>query len=139
MSELEKIDLIRERTGVSYARAKEALDAAGGDVVGALIELEKADRVRRERFQVSGSELVERVRQLIHEGTVRRIVVKTDDRTIFEIPVAVGAIGALLLPTLAALGVVAAMVTQASIIVERRDDGPRSTPGEAAEADDAAR
>ena len=139
MTELEKIDLIRERTGVSYARAKEALDAAGGDVVGALIELEKADKVRRERFQVSGSELVDRVRQLIHEGTVRRIVVKTDDRTIFEIPVAVGAIGALLLPTLAALGVVAAMVTQASIIVERRDDGPRSAAAEAAEADDGAR
>jgi len=121
MTELEKIDLIRERTGVSYARAREALNAAGGDVVGALIELEATERVRRESFQVRGSELVDKVRQLLHESTVRRVVVKSDDRTLFEIPVAVGAIGALLLPTLAALGVVAAMVTQASIIVERRE------------------
>jgi len=129
VTELEKIDLIRERMGVSYAKAKEALDAAGGDVVQALINLEASERVRRETFQVSGSELVEKVRHLLHESTVRKVVVKTGDRTLFEIPVAVGAIGALVLPTLAALGVVAAMVTQASIIVERRDDGPGGDAG----------
>lgn len=122
MNELEKIDAIRERMGVSYSRAKEAIDAAGGDLVGALMYLEKDDKIKRERFQVRGSDLVEKVKQLLREGTVRRIVVRTEDRTIFEIPVAVGALGAILLPTLAALGVVAAMVTQASIIVERRAD-----------------
>lgn len=120
-SELEKIDLLRERTGVSYRKAKEALDAAGGDVVRALIALEEGDnRTRWQRIEVKGSELVDKVKRLIHEGTVRRIVIKSDDRTIFELPVAVGALGALMLPTLAALGVVAAMLTEASIIVERR-------------------
>ncbi|HEY8449448.1 MAG TPA: DUF4342 domain-containing protein [Bacillota bacterium] len=120
--ELAKIDILRERTGVSYRKAKEALDAAGGDVVQALVALEDEQRSRRQRFEVRGSELVDKVKSLIREGTVRRIVIKSDDRTIFEIPVAVGAIGALLLPTLAALGVVAAMLTEASIIVERRGD-----------------
>lgn len=120
--ELGRIDLLRERTGVSYRRAKEALDAAEGDVVQALIALEDGDSSARwQRFEVRGSELVDKVKQLIHEGTVRRIVIKSDDRTIFELPVAVGALGAILLPTLAALGVVAAMLTEASIIVERRD------------------
>lgn len=121
-SELEKIDLLRERTGVSYRKAKEALDAVGGDVVLALIALEEGDHSTRwQRFEVKGSELVDKVKRLIHEGTVRRIVIKSDDRTIFELPVAVGALGALMLPTLAALGVIAAMLTEASIIVERRD------------------
>lgn len=127
--ELEKIDLIRERTGVSYRRAKEALDAAGGDVVQALIILEQEDAPSRwQRFEVKGYELVDMVKRLIHEGTVRRIVIKSGDRTVFELPVAVGALGALMLPTVAALGVIAAMVTEASIIVERRGDDENGEP-----------
>lgn len=137
--ELQKIDLLRERTGVSYRQAKEALDAAGGDVVQALIALEEADssRQRWQRFEVKGFELVEKVKRLIHEGTVRRIVIKSEGRTIFELPVAVGALGALMLPTLAALGVVAAMITEASIIVERRSDpNDNGVEGEAVPPDD---
>lgn len=117
---LEKIDLIRQRIDVSYREAAEALDKAGGDVVEALITLEGRDRPWRERFNVQGQELVEKVKELIHEGNVSRVRIKHGDRVLLEIPVTVGVVGALLLPTLAALGVIAAMVTRCTIEVERR-------------------
>jgi hypothetical protein len=79
-----------------------------------------AGEVRREEFQISGSQLVEKVKELIHEGNIRRIVIlDPDGRTIIEIPLTVGVVGALLLPTLAALGVIAALVARCTIVVER--------------------
>ncbi|QIA27928.1 DUF4342 domain-containing protein [Thermaerobacter sp. PB12/4term] len=126
MSELEKIDILRERAGVSYRRAKELLDQCGGDVVEALIRLEEESRRNtwQERIQVQGAELVDRVRQLINEGNVRRIVIRNQDgQTLVELPVTVGALGALLAPMLAVVGVIAALVTRATIVVERRNDG----------------
>jgi len=125
VDDLKKLDEIRQRTGVSYGKAREALEAAGGDVVEALVYLERRGRQTswQERIQVQGSELVEKVKALIHEGNVTRIIVKQEDRTILEIPVTIGAIGAILLPALAALGVVAALVTRCTIIVERRGTG----------------
>lgn len=123
---LEKIDQIRQRTGVSYKEAKEALERAGGDVVEALIYLEGRPKWY-EKLQVEGNELVERVRQLVREGNVSRVVVKKDDRVLLELPVTVGAIGALLLPQLAVLGVIAAVVGACTIEVERQKPGPGDT------------
>ncbi len=125
MENLEKIDLIRERTGVSYRTAREVLERADGNVVDALILLEERNRSWQERITVQGHELVERVKELIHEGNVTRVRVKQGDRVLLEIPVTLGAIGALLMPTVAALGVIAAMVTRTTIEVERREDGGR--------------
>ncbi|HEY8552816.1 MAG TPA: DUF4342 domain-containing protein [Thermaerobacter sp.] len=136
VTELEKIDILRERAGVSYRRAKELLDACGGDVVEALIRLEEEARRNtwQERIQVQGAELVDRVRQLINEGNVRRIVIRNQDgQTLVELPVTVGALGALLAPMLAVVGVIAALVTRATIVVERRDDGDRRGPGQGAD------
>mgnify|MGYP005840282733 CR=1 FL=1 len=125
MENLEKIDLIRERTGVSYRTAREVLERADGNVVDALILLEERNRSWQERITVQGHELVERVKELIHEGNVTRVRVKQGERVLLEIPVTLGAIGALLMPTVAALGVIAAMVTRTTIEVERREDGGR--------------
>lgn len=119
---LEKIDVLRERTGVSYRRAREVLEATGGDLVQALIQLEEETMGWQERINIRGSELVDKVKDLLHEGNVRRVVIKQDGRTLLEIPVTLGAIGALFLPTVAALGVVAAMVSSCTIVVERRGD-----------------
>ena len=123
---LEDIDLLRERTGISYRKAQEILIETNGDVVEALIRLEEGNRSWQERFQVQGAELVERVKELIHEGNVTRIIVKNQGRTILEIPVTIGAIGAVFLPTIAALGVIAAMVTRCTIVVERTE--PEKNP-----------
>ncbi len=122
---LEKIDLVRERTGVSYSRARDVLVATGGDVVEALIALEEDGPISaqwQERITVTGRDLVDKVKELIHEGNVRRIVIKKDEQVLLEFPVTVGALGAVLLPTLAAIGVIAALVSRCTLVVVRRGD-----------------
>jgi hypothetical protein len=75
----------------------------------------------REEYTVSGSKLVDRVRELLHEGNVTRVVVKDESgKTLLEIPATVGVVGVILAPWLAALGVIAALVTNCQVIVERR-------------------
>ena len=76
-----------------------------------------------EKFTISGSQLVEKVKQLIHEGNVRRVRVLHEGRTVLEIPLSIGApaaaIGILAAPVLAALGAFAALVTECTIEVEK--------------------
>lgn len=74
-----------------------------------------------EEFKINGEELLAKVKQLIKEGNVRRIIIKNEKgETVLEIPLTIGAIGALLAPTLAAVGAVAALVTKCSIVVEKK-------------------
>ncbi|MGD2247042.1 MAG: DUF4342 domain-containing protein [Candidatus Methanofastidiosia archaeon] len=76
----------------------------------------------REEFVIDSDQLIERVKELIHEGNVRRIIVKNEEgKLLLEIPVTVGVIGALIAPWLAALGAIAALATRCTIIVERRE------------------
>jgi hypothetical protein len=79
-------------------------------------------KVTREEFTVSGSNVVDRVKDLLHEGNVTRIIVKDEKgNTLLEIPATVGVIGTVIAPWLAALGVIAALATKCSIVVERRE------------------
>ena len=77
----------------------------------------------KEKFTVSGSQLVEKVKQLIHEGNIRRVRVLHEGRTVLEIPLSIGAPAAaitiLAAPVLAALGAFAALVTECTIEVEK--------------------
>jgi hypothetical protein len=79
-----------------------------------------------EKFTISGSELVDKVKQLIHEGNIRRVRVLHEGRTVLEIPLSVGApaaaIGIMLAPVLAALGAFAALVTECTIEVEKIEE-----------------
>lgn len=82
-------------------------------------------------FSVSSDDLEKRVKELIHEGNVTRIVVKDESgRELIAIPATVGVIGALLSPTVAALGVIAALATRCTLIVEREGikAGPSAAP-----------
>ena len=76
-----------------------------------------------EKFTVSGSQLVEKIKQLIHEGNIRRVRVLHEGRPVLEIPLSIGApaaaIGILIAPILAALGAFAALVTECTIEVEK--------------------
>jgi hypothetical protein len=76
-----------------------------------------------EKFTVSGSQLVEKVKQLIHEGNIRKVRLLHEGRTVIEIPLSVGApvaaIGILAAPVLAAIGAFAALVTECTIEVEK--------------------
>jgi hypothetical protein len=77
----------------------------------------------KEEFKVKGEELFEKVKQLIQEGNVRRLIIKDQEgKTYLEIPVTLGLIGAILAPLLAAVGAVAAMVADLRIEVVRVDD-----------------
>ena len=77
-----------------------------------------------EEFKVKGEELVEKVKQLIHEGNVRRLIIKDETGQIYlEIPVTFGVIGALIAPMLAAVGAVAAMVANLKVEVVRTTEG----------------
>lgn len=119
---LEKIDIIRDRTGVSYREAKEALERSNGNVLEALIELdEKKDTNWTEEFSVRSSEVIDKVKGLIYEGNVNKISVKHEGRVLAEIPVTFGAIGAMVLPHLAVLGVMVAMFKRCTIEVIRND------------------
>jgi hypothetical protein len=79
---------------------------------------------RWEEFEVRGEELIAKVKELVREGNVRRLVIANEDgKTLVEIPVTVGVVGALLLPVAAAVGAIAAVVTNCTVRVERRGDG----------------
>ena len=76
-----------------------------------------------EKFTVSGGQLVDKVKQLIHEGNIRKVRLLHEGRTVLEIPLSIGApaaaIGILAAPVLAALGAFAALVTECTIEVEK--------------------
>ena len=76
-----------------------------------------------EKFTISGNQLVDRVKQLIHEGNIRRIRIIHDDKTVLEIPLSIGApaaaIGIMVAPVVAALGAFAALVTECTVEVEK--------------------
>jgi hypothetical protein len=73
-----------------------------------------------EEIKTTGEHLVGTVKELVHEGNIRRIIVKGEKgRTLIEIPLTVGVVGALLVPVLAGLGAIAALVSECTIVVEK--------------------
>jgi hypothetical protein len=120
---LENIDILRERTGVTYREAKEALERNQGNVIEALIELEaKKETSWTEEISVKSSEAMDKVKELIREGNVRKIRVKHNDRVLADIPVTIGAIGAVVVPQLAVLGVLVAVFKRCTVEVIRESD-----------------
>jgi hypothetical protein len=81
-----------------------------------------------EELQVVGEQLLTRVKELVHEGNVRRIIIKQEGHTIVEIPLTVGVVGILALPQLAAIGALCALVTQCSIEVVRTEEPGGAVP-----------
>jgi hypothetical protein len=119
MENLEKIDAVRERMNVTYREAKDALESSNWDVVEAIVRLEREENSRKEEVFVRGSELVEKIKEIVHKGNVSRIKVKQDDKILVEIPVTAGVVGALLAPQLAIIGAVAALISRCSVEIER--------------------
>lgn len=99
---------------------------------------EKAEKITTEELVVKGEEVVEAVKKLIHEAGVRRIVINyKDGRTILEIPLVLGLAGIALLPMWSALALIAALVTECSILVERVEKEPEE-PVEESESSEGA-
>jgi hypothetical protein len=75
-----------------------------------------------EEFRVNGEQLLAKIKELIHEGNIRRIIIKDKDgKTMIEFPLTIGVVGVVLAPTLAAVGAIAALVTEATVIVEKAE------------------
>ncbi|MEM7738326.1 MAG: DUF4342 domain-containing protein [Deinococcota bacterium] len=89
----------------------------------------KQDSPDTEEFTVSGEAVVTKIKELMREGNIRRIIIKNDDgRTLIEIPLTFGVVGTVLLPVWAALGAMAALVANFTIAVERRDSNTDTAP-----------
>jgi hypothetical protein len=81
-----------------------------------------SEHVRTEEFRVNGEQLLAKVKELLHEGNIRRVTIKDKDgKTLVEFPMTFGVVGALLAPSLAAIGAIAALVTEATVIVEKTE------------------
>ncbi|GAB6169651.1 DUF4342 domain-containing protein [Clostridium carnis] len=130
---LEKVDKVKERTGVSYAEAKHALEINNGDVLEAIIYIEKMQGIKPE-FEYSGEssqsnyetidELKKWLKELINKGNVTRIRVSKDGKELVDVPVNAGiaaGVIAIIIPPILAFGLIAAVVTQITIEITRAD------------------
>ncbi|WP_238915194.1 DUF4342 domain-containing protein [Clostridium sp. YIM B02555] len=129
---LEKVDVVRERTGVSYEKAKEALEKSEGEVLDAIIYIEKTEGLSGNekssddvnKSAVSVEELKAWFKQTIDKGNVTRIKIKKDDNVLVDIPVNAGiaaGVVAIVIPPILAAGVIAAIATQITIEITRED------------------
>ena len=112
---LEKIELVKDRTGVSYKEAKEALEAADGSVVDAIISIEESIDIKsKSKLKEQSEVIVEKLKSAIRKGNVSKIIVRKGDDVILNLPVNVGIIGSVLAPW-AAGGVIAIFGTKCTV------------------------
>jgi len=123
--DIEKLDIVRERTRVSYAEAKEALEKCDGNVVDAIIYIEKNQKNIFDNIAGAGNEFVDAIKDIIKKGNVTRIKIKKDEKILLDIPVSAGvvggAVGIVYLPALMAIGAIAAVINKIQVIIERPD------------------
>jgi len=120
---LEKIELVKDRTGVSYKEAKEALEAAEGSVVDAIIDIEESMDIKgKNKFAEQSAQIIEKVKEAIKKGNVARIIVKKNEEVLLNLPLNVGIVGTVLAFPAAVAGVIAAFGTKC-VIELCKDDG----------------
>jgi hypothetical protein len=80
-------------------------------------------KFKTEEFRVEGEKLIAKIKELFHEGNIRRVIIKDKEgKTVMEIPVTLGVVGVLIAPQLAAIGAIAALVTEATVVVEKAEE-----------------
>lgn len=120
---LEKIELVKDRTGVSYREAKDALEKRAGNVVDAIIYIE--DSVNGENFNYNEAEskdIIGKLKEIVAKGNATKILIKKDDQIVLNIPVNAGIIGSVVAPWGMIAGLVAAFGLRCRIEVVK-DDG----------------
>jgi hypothetical protein len=117
---LEKIELVKDRTGVSYKEAKDALEKTEGNVVEAIIMIE--DGINGEgETRSKTTELVDQVKEVVRKGNVSKICIKKGDDVVLNLPVTIGILGTVIFPWAALVGAVAALGTKCSIEIIKED------------------
>ena len=87
------------------------------------MEADMSENFRTEEFKVEGEKVVAKIKELIHEGNIRKVLIKDKEgKTLIEIPMTFGVVGVLIAPQLAAIGAIAALLTEATIMVEKQED-----------------
>jgi gas vesicle protein len=121
---LEKIELVKDRTGVTYKEAKEALEAADGNVVDAIVSIEdKTDgETSSQKISEKGNEIVDKIKEVIDRGNASRIIISKDGDRLLNLPLNAGVIGAIVAPWGVILGVAASFGFNCKIEVVK-DDG----------------
>lgn len=104
----------------------EPIEPVETQIVTSELETSKEEKISVEEFTISGDALVAKVRELVHQGNIRRIILKNEEgRTLIEIPLTVGVVGgvlsAALFPVVAAVGAIGAMVAHLTIVIEKRE------------------
>ncbi|MBQ6820288.1 MAG: DUF4342 domain-containing protein [Clostridium sp.] len=125
---LEKVDQVIERTGVTYAEAKNALEESSGDVLDAIIYIEKKRGIDREANKKIKTETIEEfknwLKELINKGNITRIRISKDEKELVDVPVNAGiaaGVIAVIFPPILAFIVIAGVVTQITIEITRAD------------------
>ncbi len=86
-------------------------------------EKKETGRNKSQEFKLDGSEIISKIQELIHQGNIRRIIIKNEEgKTLIEIPLIIGLVGAALAPVLAAVGAIGALVAKLTIIVEKTEE-----------------
>jgi len=113
---LEKIELVKDRTGVTYKEAKEALESAEGSVVDAIIAIEESIDIKaKSRLSEQSNLIVDKVKKAIRKGNVSKIIVRKGEDVMLNLPVNVGIIGSVLAPWAAVAGIIAVFGTKCTI------------------------
>ncbi len=122
---LEKIDIVRERSGVSYQYAKDYLDKASGNVVDALVLIEEEVKRDKASSKVNKDEIMSKLKEKLEKGNVTKIVIKKDGEKFFEVPVNVGLSVAFILgiisPVFLWAGIIVGSVTSVKIEIVKED------------------
>ena len=118
---------------VNLEETTQTVDTTASEVINPEADTEPNENVTVEEFKISGDALVAKIKDLIHQGNIRRIILKNENgHTLIEIPMTVGVIGgpvgAVFFPIVAAVGVIGAMVAHLTVVIERRKPDPSNEP-----------
>ena len=120
---LEKIELVKDRTGVSYKEAKDALEAAEGSVVDAIIAIEDTvDEKPAKKVNEAANETVDKIKDMVKKGNISKITIRKDEEVLLNLPLNAGLVGALLAPWGVLAGIIAACGFKCQIELQK-DDG----------------
>ena len=118
---LEKIELVKDRTGVGYKEAKEALEKTDGSVVDAIILIEDTIDESSKEGEKKNIAIMDTIKEAVRKGNVSKIVIKKGDEIVMNLPVNIGIIGTVLFPWAAIGGCIAALGTKCSIELVKED------------------
>jgi hypothetical protein len=121
---LEKIELVKDRTGVTYKEAKEALEKADGNVVDAIVAIEENidEMTSTRKIGAKGTALMDKVKEVVKRGNVTKIEVRHDGDTVLNLPLNAGILGVVIAPWGVLLGVLAAFGFKCTVDLIK-DDG----------------